>query len=81
MKKLKYIFVGFFRLILSSLGLLKRDENEILAEQRYEICQACEFRKGIACGICGCHIRAKSKAIYKLDNDGKSIDGCPKKYW
>jgi len=74
------IFWGFLNLLLQNIGLLskkKRRENK----ERAEICSKCEFSDSGFCSICGCYIRAKTKAYYDLDEDGKSIDGCPMRYW
>ena len=41
-------------------------------KKRLKICDACEYREGKRCGICGCMLHAKAK--WKTEN-------CPKKLW
>ena len=78
--KIDKILGGFLNLILQKFGLLsrkKRAENR----KRSDICSKCSFNDKSFCSICGCYIPAKTKAYYDLDDEGKSIDGCPMRYW
>lgn len=84
MKKIKYIFQGFLNFFLSKIGITKKDTDYYhMVKERQKICIECSYhspRIGI-CKICGCYCRAKASAIYDIDNNGKSIDGCPLKKW
>lgn len=84
MKRIKYIIQGFYNL-LSNLFKVKPDNSDILklGKQRLEICNKCEYHTENLgrCKICGCYCRAKVLVDYYLDEDGKSIDGCPMKKW
>ena len=51
------------------------------AKERHKICSECEFNKNGICFICGCIIKAKVRVDFDLDENGKSIDGCPEKKW
>lgn len=48
---------------------------------RLNICEQCEYNKHGLCKLCGCIIKAKVRADFPIDKDGKSIDGCPLKKW
>ena len=53
-----------------------------LFQERLEICNKCEYiKKNRTCSICGCFVDAKIMVVYSLDKDGKTINGCPKKFW
>lgn len=71
---IKYIFIGFFNLILSKFYNLKYKK---LFNERLNICLNCEFRNNNKCSICGCFLIAKTKVNYPLDENKKSIGGCP----
>lgn len=49
--------------------------------ERKNICKKCEHNKHGICKLCGCVIPAKIRVRYPLDENGKSIDGCPLKKW
>lgn len=52
-----------------------------IAKQRMEICSKCSHNKSGTCKLCGCILNAKTRVWYPLDQDGKSIGGCPLKRW
>jgi len=74
------VFWGFLNLLLQNIGLLSPKKRKINKE-RLDICSKCIFANNKFCSICGCYIPAKTKANYFLDSDGKTIDGCPMRYW
>jgi len=74
------ILWGFFNLFLQTIRLLSK-EKRLISKKRLDICLKCPFARNNFCSICGCYIPAKTKANYDIDEDGKSIDGCPMKYW
>lgn len=51
------------------------------AHYREKICNACEHNVRGICSECGCIIKAKIRVDFDLDENGKSIDGCPLKKW
>lgn len=55
--------------------------GSVYSVKRLEICRECKHKRRGICGLCGCVIKAKVRVKYPLDNDGKSIDGCPEKKW
>ena len=74
MKTVWYIIVGYFRIFVSKLKMLKK-ENRELYEKRYDICKSCEYIERTPweyCQICGCYIKAKTKV---------NKASCPKEYW
>jgi hypothetical protein len=77
---IKPIFNGFLNLFLSLFIKLK---NRKIYETRLNICYSCSYitENKLQCSICGCILKAKTKVNYELDENKKSIDGCPKKYW
>jgi hypothetical protein len=83
MSILSNIFEGYFNLLRFSLCKKYREKQEKLFTYRLKICEKCiYFRKSTRqCIICSCIIEAKTKVIYKLDKNGISISGCPKRYW
>lgn len=52
-----------------------------VAKERLEICSECEYNDNGVCNICGCILKAKTRVNFSLDENGKSIDGCPEKKW
>lgn len=72
------IFEGWTKLIIDKI----RKTETYRTHQRLTICNSCQFKtsKGL-CHKCGCLILAKVRVDYLLDNNGKSIDGCPLKKW
>ncbi|MEG1142577.1 MAG: hypothetical protein RSE41_09070 [Clostridia bacterium] len=79
MFNLKHIFQGFKNIIFKT----KNEEKYKLYQYRYDICKNCEnfSSKLYKCKICGCFCKAKVSVDYKLDDDNKSIEGCPLKKW
>lgn len=73
-------YISFFKYILNKKYRL-RIEHE--SKRRLDICNACIFydKRIEICKLCGCFMKIKTKIIFKLDNSGKSINGCPKQYW
>ena len=54
-------------------NLIKKDpEIEIIAKERSEICSQCTHKVLMTCGLCGCPLAAKQRAV-----DGK----CPAGLW
>ena len=49
--------------------------------KRLKICQECPHNKHGICNECGCILKAKVRVDYPLDDDGKSVDGCPERRW
>jgi len=45
------------------------------------ICNKCEHNKHGICELCGCILKAKTRVDFILDNNGITIDGCPKRKW
>jgi len=45
------------------------------------ICNECEHNKDGICDHCGCILKAKTRVDFDLDENGKSIDGCPEQKW
>ena len=74
------IIVGFFNLFKQKLGFISKDKK-IIYQKRLQICLNCKYLDDDFCLICGCYIPAKTKVNYDLDKDGKSLEGCPEKYW
>ena len=56
-------------------------EGSLLSIERLKLCSKCEHNKKGICNLCGCIIKAKVRVEYPLDEDDKSIDGCPEKKW
>ena len=48
---------------------------------RLEICSECKHNRCGICMKCGCIIKAKVRVDFMLDEDGKSIEGCPERKW
>lgn len=67
------ILEGWTKYILSAIGFYINNT----ANKRLEICEECEFSKNGICLKCGCVLKAKTQVNYLLDENGKSIGGCP----
>jgi hypothetical protein len=53
-------------------NLLFRDEQiEALAKTRLKTCGECPHQKGFICGLCGCPLKAKSRAVNDKCPDGR----------
>lgn len=49
--------------------------------ERLQICKTCEsYRNGI-CKECGCIMQSKARVDFPIDEEGKSIGGCPLRKW
>ena len=55
--------------------------GSVYSIKRLLICQECEFNKRGICSKCGCIIKAKVRVKYMLDEEEKSIEGCPERKW
>jgi len=76
------IIEGYFNLLRFIFFKKYREKQKELFNKRLNICKNCEYLgKNTYCSICGCLIKVKTKVIYKLNEEEKSINGCPKKYW
>lgn len=60
----KRIVEGFTKAVLC--------KNTDSSQERMAVCNTCEFREGIACGVCGCVLTAKTKVAQ---------EACPKNLW
>lgn len=79
---IKQIFEGYFNWFLYLIWKPYRDKQRKLFLKRIKICENCEFFTNTRqCDLCGCFMDAKTKVIFKLDKEGKSIDGCWIKKW
>ena len=77
---LKYIILGYWNLFLDKIRILTPEQKE-LYDKRLKICQNCNFFDNKFCILCECYIPAKVKVDYGLDENEKSIDGCPMLKW
>lgn len=75
--KLAYIIQGWSSMIVD-LILGRQDK---VFYMRYKTCKQCKYMKFYICTLCKCVIEAKVKVNYYLDENGKSIGGCPLKKW
>jgi hypothetical protein len=89
-----HIFHGFFNLLRFKLSKKYRAQQHLLFDKRLQTCEKCKYvnLSMRQCTKCGCFIDAKTKVIYKLDEDGYAISyidpktndvyyACPKRYW
>ena len=51
------------------------------AKKRLIICKECQYNKNRICELCGCILKAKTRVNFPLDENNKSIGGCPIKKW
>ena len=51
------------------------------AAYRLNIFNKCEYNKNVICSLCGCILKAKVRVDFMEDEDGVTIDGCPKRKW
>lgn len=58
-----------------------RGKTRELAKKRMIICNQCEHNKNGICELCGCILKSKTRVDFPLDENEKSIDGCPLKKW
>lgn len=69
MSKVSNIINGFYN------TLIRKPDIEVISKARLAVCEECPFiQKGVMdrCGVCGCVLQAKTRAIK---------DECPKKKW
>ena len=52
------IVKSFLKLALNAIGGIKGEEERI-AKERLKICEPCNNRKRMKCGMCGCYLPAK----------------------
>lgn len=52
-----------------------------IAKERLNICNNCKHNNNGICKLCGCILKAKVRVDFPLDDNGKSIDGCPEQKW
>jgi hypothetical protein len=52
--------------------LVKNNQAELLFQQRSDICNRCEHKTPLTCGLCGCPLAAKLRAVEA---------SCPDKLW
>jgi hypothetical protein len=77
LKKIKYIFEGYFKYIKD----LIYNTSTYKSRNRYNICKQCEFNNHGICEKCGCIIKVKVKVDFLEDENGISLDGCPERKW
>ena len=65
LKQLKNIVDGWKNVFISN------DEVEELAAEREKICLQCPHKKKITCGLCGCPLHAKLRAVEAECPDGR----------
>ena len=72
-----YIVEGY---VLCGWDIISGHASE-RSKSRMKICTKCEFYKSGICIKCGCILKAKTRVDFILDENGKSIGGCPLKKW
>ena len=82
-EKIKQIAKGYYQWFKFHLNKKYREKIEKEAQRRIQICESCDFfwKHTRNCMLCGCLMDVKTKMDFKLDEDGKSIDGCLAKEW
>lgn len=68
---------GWFVLITNILF----NKTSYKSKRRLVLCRNCQYNSNGICSLCGCVIKAKVRVDYIEDEDGISIDGCPKRKW
>ena len=76
-KHIFYIIAGYSVWIWNIIS----GKTKYQAKERLTICNCCKYNNDGICEICGCILKAKVRVDFPLDENGKSIDGCPKKKW
>jgi hypothetical protein len=81
--EIKQIILGYISWLRYYLSKSYKEKIKKEAKRRIEICEKCEmfYSPGRNCMICGCYMDVKTKMDFKLDENGKSIDGCYEKKW
>jgi hypothetical protein len=77
LENLVYICEGYAIWIWNGITGKTRE----LVKKRLNICNNCEHNKHGICELCGCILKAKTRVDFPLDENNKSIDGCPEKKW
>jgi len=81
LKLIHNILEGWFNFCRYYIWPPYRKRMQVLFQQRLEICHKCKYLTNIkTCEFCGCFVNAKVMVVYKLDINGKTINGCPKGY-
>lgn len=74
---ISYIIEGYITWIKDLItGMTKQ-----IYKNRMQICDGCEHNVHGICELCGCVLKAKVRVDFMLDEEGKSIDGCPERKW
>lgn len=83
MINVKQILQGYYYWIKYYTNKEYRKYIKQEAKRRIKICEACEYfwKPARNCMICGCLMDVKCKMDFKLDENGKSINGCYEKRW
>lgn len=76
-KNIRYIIKGYITWIKNKIT----GNTKQLYKDRLSICENCEYNIHGICKLCGCVLKAKTRVDFILDNEGKSIDGCPERKW
>lgn len=76
-RNILYIIEGYLKW---SWDFITRNTSK-RAAYRLDICNRCEFNKNGICSLCGCILKAKVRVDFMEDEDGVTIDGCPKRKW
>jgi hypothetical protein len=76
------IFFAYRNILLEWRDMLDPKKRKIFNE-RLELCKKCSYRDPNLnlCSVCKCPIKPKTRGDYDLDDEGKSIFGCPYRYW
>jgi hypothetical protein len=43
--------------------MFKNEKSETLYQQRIQVCGNCDHKKPLVCGLCGCPLKAKLRAL------------------
>ena len=82
-----HLFKFMYHIIQITEGYLKwfydivTGNGSAKSVERLKLCSECKHNKHGICNLCGCIIKAKVRVKYFLDENGKSVDGCPEKQW
>jgi hypothetical protein len=76
------IFFAYRNVLLEWRDMLDPKKRKVFNE-RMEICNRCDMKDEIfnVCSVCKCPLKPKTRGDYDLDEEGKSIFGCPYRYW
>ena len=77
LRDILYIIEGYFYWVKDKI----MNKINPVSVKRLSICKDCEHNIHGICQLCGCVLKAKARVDFMLDEDGLSIDGCPKKKW